>query len=137
MERKQMLQGTPNKTWRTDDPVDEFLEMLAGCKVILVCKEKAYFFTSSDGVYTTSAELEALEWTEEINIKVTLYTLYATSNGYKNVPIKTPDSDILFILLHFVKAAPINILLESKIKGKASLVNVTKTAGNLGQEEML
>ena len=56
---------------------------------------------------------------------------HAASNGYKNVPFKSPDYDLLFILLHFVNAAPINILLESKIKSKASLINVTMTAGNL------
>ena len=63
------------------------------------------------------------------------YILYAASKGYKNVCIKTPDSEIFFILLHSAKKAPINILLDTKIKGKARLIDVKTIAGNLGQEK--
>ena len=65
------------------------------------CIGKA-FKLSSDGDTVDVEEIHNLHSTqEETDTRVVLYCLYAREKGYKHVVVRSPDSDIPFILLYY------------------------------------
>ena len=57
---------------------------------------------TSDGEKTSSVKIPALKSTwEETDSRVILYCMYAREKGFQYVRIRSPDTDILFILLHY------------------------------------
>ena len=48
---------------------------------------------------------------EETDTRVVLCARYAAENGYKSVQVRSPDSDIYFILLHHSHAIGIDIYI--------------------------
>lgn len=114
---------------------DKYASKLQGRKVIFICEECAYL-TSGDGLTTRKTEIPLLRSSqEETDTRVVLYSQYAANEHYTNVRIKSPDSDLFFILLHFAGTMGINILLDTKIQRKSRLINGTQTAAELGQEK--
>ena len=74
--------------------------VLRGREVILICEGRAYKLMST-GARVTVTELESLNSNqEETDTRAVLYVLYAQEMGYKMARVKTPDTDIFFILLH-------------------------------------
>ena len=49
---------------------------------------------------------------EETDSRVVLYLKYAVKLGYKSAVVRTPNSDILFILLYFAYAISLTIFLD-------------------------
>ena len=64
-----------------------------------------------------------------------LYSMYGAKLGYENVRIKSPDSDIFFILLHHAFEIKSNILFDTGSGNKKRLINVSKKARELGQSQ--
>ena len=63
---------------------------------------------------TNKTEIPSLFSTqEETDTRVILYCKYAQDQGYEYVRIRTPDSDIFFILLHFVLSFTTTILFDT------------------------
>ncbi|KAL2092842.1 hypothetical protein ACEWY4_012640 [Coilia grayii] len=120
------------KLWSSDD----YAVKLQGRKIILVCEDSAHLLTSDDGITTKIKELPLLKSSqEETDTRVVLYTQYAANSHYNTVRIKSPDSDIFFILLHFASTMDINILFDTKIQRRSRLINVTSIAADIGQEK--
>ncbi|KAL2091605.1 hypothetical protein ACEWY4_013868 [Coilia grayii] len=120
------------KLWSSDD----YAVKLQGRKIILVCEDSAHLLTSDDGITTKIKELPLLKSSqEETDTRVVLYTQYAANSHYNTVRIKSPDSDIFFMLLHFASTMDINILFDTKIQRRSRLINVTSTAADIGQEK--
>ena len=77
---------------------------LTNRSLILICEEEAFHLHSADGKNTNSQKvLELKPSQEETDTRVTLYCMYAKQKGYKNIRIRTPDSDIFFICLYYAK----------------------------------
>ncbi|KAL2089326.1 hypothetical protein ACEWY4_014014 [Coilia grayii] len=126
------IQRSDKELWSSDD----YAVKLQGRKIILVCEDSAHLLTSDDGITTKIKELPLLKSSqEETDTRVVLYTQYAANSHYNTVRIKSPDSDIFFILLHFASTMDINILFDTKIQRRSRLINVTSTAADIGQEK--
>ena len=95
----------------------------------LICEGRAYQFTSN-GESTLCQEIASLESTqEETDSRVILYCHYAKEKGFKSVRVRSPDSDIFFILLkHAHELQGIDILFETGKGNKKRLINVGKLA---------
>ena len=71
---------------------------------------------------------------EETDTRVVLYVKYAETEGYKSVIIRTPDTDIFFILLYHAHNVQVNIYVDIGVGKKRKLINVTELASDLGKE---
>ena len=66
--------------------------------LIIICEEGAFHLHSTDGKNTFSQKSSGLKSSqEETDTYVVLYCMYAKRKGYKNVRIRTLDSNMLFI----------------------------------------
>ena len=110
-------------------------KILFGHEVIIICDGKAYQLTS-DGKSTKCKEIDFLYSTqEETDSRVVLYTMYAKNRGFKFARVRSPDSDIFFILLHYAASLEgINILFETGRGNNRRCIDVTTLATSLSSE---
>ena len=94
---------------------------------VFICDGKAHL-TSEDGKSTIASEISSLESTqEETDTRVILYIDYAQKNEYKYARVKSPDSDIFFILLHYANNFKnITILFDTGTGNKKRLINISE-----------
>ena len=63
---------------------------------------------------------------------VVLYCLYALEQGYKYAVVRSPDSDILFILLYYAsKFSPVEVLFDTGKGNHRRLINISELAVDL------
>ena len=105
-----------------------YAKKLEGRKVILICEGESYQFTSQDGKKTVRTTIESLISTqEETDTRVVIYAMYCKEQGYKTVKVRTPDSDIFFILLHHVvRLEGVNLLFDTGSGNHRKLLSVTE-----------
>ena len=65
---------------------------------------------------------------EETDSRVVLYLKYAVKLGYKSAVVRTPDGDILFILLYFAHVISPTIFLDVGTGKHCQIVNVSELA---------
>ena len=71
---------------------------------------------------------------EETDTRVVLYLKYAVKLGYKSAVVRTPDSDIFFILLHHAQSIALTIYLDTGTGKHRQIVNVSELAESKGAE---
>ena len=91
-ENKEQLIELMFTVWSQTD----FLNKIEGRNVTLI-KQGEAFKMSKDGVERIR-NLRSNQ--EDTDFRVVLYAMYADSQGYPYVRVKTPDSDIFWILLY-------------------------------------
>ena len=91
--------------------------------------------TSQNGRSTEKRELQALSSTqEETDSRVILYCMCAMEKGYDNVRVKSPDSDIFFILLHFAPSLDnIVVFFDTGTGNRKRLINMSELARGFTQ----
>ena len=88
-----------------------------------------------DLLQVTTCEIEDLTSNqEETDTRVVLYLNYAAKLGYKSAVVRTPDTDIFFILLHFASSIPLTVYLDTGTGKHRKLLNVTEIAESKGPE---
>ena len=75
---------------------------------------------------TTHEIHELVSNQEETDSRVVLYLKYAVKLGYKSAVVRTPDGDILFILLHFAHVISPTIFLDVSTGKHCQIVNVSE-----------
>ena len=107
---------------------DAFAQKLERKTVIAVCDEKAYKLNSDDSVTVKMTEVPeaAVPSQEEKDTRVVLYCNYAADNDNDYVKVRSPDSDIFFILLYYAADLGIRILFGSG--NIRRLLDITKLA---------
>ena len=70
---------------------------------------------------------------EETDSRVVLYAMYAASQGYERVRIRTPDSDIFWILLHHARSIDIEILYDTGFGNKKQMINISHLCNHYSQ----
>ena len=63
---------------------------------------------------------------EETDTRVVLYLNYAAKLGYKSAVVRTPDTDVFFILLHYAHSIPLAIYLDTRSGKHRQIVNVSE-----------
>ena len=91
------------------------------------------YLTSEGGQTTIRTEISYLHSTqEETDTRVILYIDHAQRKGYRYVRVKSPDSDIFFILLHYADSfRNITILFDTGTGNKKILLNISVMAQSL------
>ena len=126
---KQQLVRLLLKVWSND----EFSRKLQNKNVILVCEEKAYQLKKIDtSVLTTEIpELESNQ--EETDTRIVLYCCFAAEKKYQYIRVRSPDSDIFFILLYYAANIDIIILFDTGFRSKRRLLNISQLARDFTQ----
>ena len=101
---------------------------------VIIVDGKAYQLDSSNGEVTTCEIHELSSDQEETDTWVVLYLHYAAKLGYKSVVVRTPDSDIFFILLHYSHSIGLNIYLDIGMGKHRQIINVTELAKSFEPE---
>ena len=108
---------------------------LEGRQCVLICDGTAHKLVSDD--QRTSREiLHGLTSTqEETDSRIILYCKYGEQQGYKYIRVKSPDTDVFYILLHYaMQIQEACILFETGRGNKKHLLNITALAEELTQE---
>ena len=63
-----------------------------------------------------------------------LYLKFAVEHGYKSAVVRTPDSDIFFILLHHANTIALNIYLDIGTGKHRKIINVSEIAESKGED---
>ena len=83
----------------------------------------------------TVSEIHKLESNqEETDTRVVLYLNYAVKLGYKSAVVRTPNSDIFFILLHYAHSIPLTIYLDTGSGKHRQIVNVSELSESKGAD---
>ena len=102
--------------------------------MILISRGKAYQLTSQDNSIKVERVFELDSNQEETDTRVVVYAHYAATHGYKSVQVRSPDSDVYFILLHHAPRLSIQILFDTGSGNKKRLMNITEQAGEFGKK---
>ena len=111
---------------------NEYVTDLHGREVILICDGSAHLLTSDDGCSTTKTQPSTQE---ETDTRIIPYCKYAQRKGYAYIRVKSPDTDVFFILLHNAGSFPdITILFDTGTGNKKRLLNISELARALTPE---
>lgn len=83
---------------------------------------------------TTSEVHELVSNQEETDTRVVLYLKYAAKLGYKLAVVRTPDTDIFVILLHYAHSIPLIIYLDTGTGKHRQIINISELAESKGAE---
>ena len=72
---------------------------------------------------------------EETDTRVALYAAFGKSNGYKTIRVRSPDSDVFFILLHHANILDITLVFDTGKSNLKRLINITELAESLGSRK--
>lgn len=112
--------------WSTE----EYAADMSGKELTFFAHGKAYLLSSTDGKNVTVTEIVDLHSEqEETDTRIILYIEYAERQGHKYARVKSPDSDILFLLLHYARSfQDIVVLFDTGTGNKRQIVNITDMA---------
>ena len=119
-ENKEQLIELLCRVWSTDN----FAPKLLGKNVITISDGHAFHITSYDGTSVCRTEIKSVESTqEETDSRVVLYCYYGKQQGYRNIGIRSLDTDLFFILLHYaLELQGVTILLDTGTGNKKRLI---------------
>ena len=81
---------------------------------------------------TTTEVHEVRSNQEETDTRVIVYLHYAARLGYKAAVVRSPDTDIFFLLLYHAKDIELTVYGDIGAKSKRKLYNITELASSLG-----
>jgi hypothetical protein len=123
-ENKQQLIELMHKCWL------EFVH--DDCKVILIKEDEAFHICGNEGEAESIPELRSNQ--EETDSRVVLYCVYAANEGYQYVRVRSPDSDIFWILLYHANNIAITILFDTGHGNRKRLINITRLSEHYSQQ---
>ena len=95
----------------------------------------AYELTSYDGETVEKRELHEIRSNqEESDTRMILYAAYGARLKYKIIQIRSPDSDMFFLLLHFSSKIDSILVFDTGIGNCKRRINVSKVAEEFGQQ---
>jgi len=136
---KEFLQNDDNKTQLIETLTDvwsddTFAPKLVDRRIFVVSQGHCYHLEAKDGCSVEKTEIDSLySDQEETDTRVVLYCLFAEEEGYGTVRVRSPDSDIFFILLHHAAKIRIRVLFDTGTGDKRKVIDVTKLATTYGQ----
>ncbi len=124
-ENKRQLINVIEQTWDGDD----FHSKLKNKSVILINAGKASKLSSENESEVSKTEIPCLLSNQDKkDTRVVLYSFYAADNGFQEICVRSPDSDIFFILLHFASTIRATLLFDSRIGNDRRILDITKIA---------
>ena len=102
--------------------------------MIVVARNTAWELSSSDGKTVRKIEIPELKSNqEESDTRVVIYSTYGATKGYGSIRVKSPDSDIFFILLNHASKIGADIFFDTGVGNKKRLMNISEISRNFGE----
>ena len=116
---------------------DKLAYQLKNRHVICIREGGAFLLSSEDGKKTEITEIQELSSSqEETDSRVIISCRCGKNIGYKYIRVKSPDTDLFFILLHYAQAfTETTILYETGKGNKKRLINMNNIAEKFSEEE--
>ena len=102
-----------------------------------VCGERCFRLESPDGEKTICTGVEELcSSQEEADTKIILHCMHIASHSpdETSIVIRSPDTDVFILLLHFSQHLNQKILFDTGSGNKRRLINVKKVVENVGDK---
>ena len=97
--------------------------------------KKALYNMRSGMFQVMLSEIHSLQSNqEETDTRIVIYIKNAEDQGFKSVVVRTPDTDVFFILLFHAHDLEITIYVDIETGKKRRLVNVSELASIPGKE---
>ena len=91
--------------------------------------------SSDDGLSVVRNEiLEICSNQEETDSRIALYAAYGARKEFRNIKVKSPDSDLFFILLHFALDLDSTLFFDTGVGNNKRLLNITCIAVQYGKK---
>ena len=122
------------KVWGSD----KLAYKLKNRHVICIREGDAFLLSSEDGKKIEITEIQELSSSqEETDSRVIfLYCRYCKNIVYKYIRVKSPDTDLFFILLHYAQSfTETTVVYETGKGNKKRLINMNNIAEKFSQEE--
>ena len=119
------------RVWSSNEAVTR----LQSCSTaIVIVQGKAFQIAAPDGDVVVSEIPELYSKQEETDTWVVLYLNHAARAGFKSAVVRTPDTDIFFVLLHYAHTIKLNIYVDCGVGKNRQLIDVSALALSLGKE---
>ena len=128
---KEQLCHMLKKVWSSPKAVPQLLKCSTA---ILVVEGKAYSCKCSNMQIDVEEIFSPCSDLVGSDIRFILYMNHAKMIGFKNVVIRSPDTDMFFILLCHACDIDITICLDTRTGKKRQLINVSEKAKEFGKE---
>ena len=113
---------------------DSFKDNIRDRVVILICEGEAYEISVEEQQSSCKKITTLKSSQEDTDTRVVLYCKRGKENGFKYARLRSPDSDIFFILIYYAQYLQgITILFETGKGNKKRIINVTKIAEKYSQ----
>ena len=123
-DNKKQLAALLLKIWSSNE--------FAGRQIIVEVEGIATKLYSTDGCSTIKEGISSLESTqEETDSRIILYSMNAAANNYTAIKVRSPDSDVFFLLLNFSSSLQLSIFFESGVGNKKYCISLSKLAAHL------
>ena len=132
-ENKKQLIKVILSEWQTD----KYAMQLKGREIFYVVEEECFCLQSFDGVHTTSDAVSTLfSNQEEADSRIVLHCMYECNRSSTHTPIiiRSPDTDVFVILLHYSDKFSCKIFFNTGSGNKRRLICVSDVATLLGQQ---
>ena len=102
--------------------------------MVLIVQGQAFQLTSEDGVSVKKQELHHLRSNqEESDTRILLYAAFGCSQEYPNIRVRSPDTDVFFIMLHHAANVNCELFFDTGKGNNKRLLNVSQIAKGYGQ----
>ena len=129
-ENKTQLARLLLRVWSNDELAHKYEN-----KCIVIVDGHAHCLYSDDKKHIKTEQIQSLHSNqEETDSRVVLYCKYAQDQGYEYVRVRSPDSDIFFILLHHASSLSCSIIFDTGTGNNKHLINMTSLVENFTQE---
>jgi hypothetical protein len=131
-ENKKNLIKFPLGQWQRCDYSDLFNNRI----IFFVCEADCYCLEASNGSIISSPVPELQSSQEEADTRIILNLLYETksSNGDKTIIVRSPDTDVLVLLVYYAVFTNCCILFDTGVGNKRRLLSVRKILSGIGNE---
>ena len=101
---------------------------------ILIVKGRAHKLTVVNGKPTVTEIHELYSNQEETDARIIMYLHYAAKQGFKSAVVRSPDSDIFFIMLYYAHDMNLTVYHDMGFGKHRKVIEVSAVACSLGKE---
>ena len=101
---------------------------------IIIVKGRAYSLTASNNKIAISEIPELYSKQEETDTRIIIYLQYAAKQGFKSAVVRSPDTDIFFIILYYAHMINLTVYLDTGFGKHRKLIDVSAIACSFGED---
>ena len=107
---------------------------LQHCQLFVTCAERCFELSSSDSRCIQKRVVQDLNCNhKEADTRLLLHTAHQANSGYSKVVIRSPDTDVSVLGIHFASQISAQVFLRTGVKNHSHFLPLSQYAAQLGQ----